>query len=90
MYERVVYACGLIVDFAQLRDGENTNGSQLSGGQRARVALARTLYGDSDVVLLDDPLAAGKVCFCCIGTNETMYSTKHPLLTNNEYLVFFS
>jgi ABC-type multidrug transport system fused ATPase/permease subunit len=63
LYESVIFASGLTVDFSQLRNGENTNvgdkGSQLSGGQRARVALARCLYGDSDIVLLDDPLAAG-------------------------------
>ena len=33
-------------------------GVQLSGGQRARVSLARAVYGEEDVVLLDDPLSA--------------------------------
>ena len=66
LYERVVMATGLNVDFIQMRHGDETfvgeGGSQLSGGQRARVALARALYCDSDIVLLDDPLAAGTFC----------------------------
>ena len=36
-------------------------GINLSGGQKARVALARTVYADASVYLLDDPLAGIKV-----------------------------
>eukprot|EP00804_Cyclotella_cryptica_P018853 CCRYP_020942-RD/>CCRYP_020942-RD protein AED:0.33 eAED:0.33 QI:0/0.9/0.90/1/0.9/0.90/11/87/1336 len=61
-YDSIVNACGLNVDFAQLRDGEDTivgdRGVQLSGGQRARIALARAFYRDADILLLDDPLSA--------------------------------
>lgn len=61
-YREVIHACGLDVDLSQLRGGENTivgdRGVQLSGGQRARIAMARAFYRDADIVLLDDPLSA--------------------------------
>ena len=61
-YDRVVRACGLLPDLKTLAAGDETeigeNGLNLSGGQKQRVALARAVYSDSDVYLLDDPLAA--------------------------------
>ncbi|KAH8718239.1 ABC transporter atnG [Beauveria bassiana] len=59
LYTEVVAACCLDYDFPTLPGGDETklasNGSPLSGGQRKRIALARTLYDDSgDLVLLDD------------------------------------
>jgi ATP-binding cassette subfamily C (CFTR/MRP) protein 4 len=61
-YSEVINACGLNVDFAQLRRGEETivgdRGVQLSGGQRARIALARAFYRNTDIIILDDPLSA--------------------------------
>lgn len=61
-YEKALYACCLIPDLKLLPSGDNTEigerGVTLSGGQKARVALARAVYADSDVYLLDDPLSA--------------------------------
>ena len=52
----------LLPDLEQLPQGDatvvGTQGVQLSGGQRARVALARVLYADTDVVFLDDVMSA--------------------------------
>jgi len=71
-YNEVVTACGLLQDFTQFQNGDQTivgdRGVQCSGGQRARIGLARALYRDADVVLLDDPLSAvdakvGRVLF---------------------------
>ena len=49
-------------DVVQLVDGDLTlvgeRGVTLSGGQKARVNLARVLYHDADIYLLDDPLSA--------------------------------
>lgn len=61
-YRKVVYACSLTTDFQQFPYGDQTilgdKGSSLSGGQKARINLARCLYRDADVYLLDDPLSA--------------------------------
>ncbi|KAJ3498983.1 hypothetical protein NLG97_g702 [Lecanicillium saksenae] len=58
LYSRVVACCCLNRDFGALDDGDDTSlsmiGSPLSGGQRRRVALARTLYDSGDLFLLDD------------------------------------
>ncbi|KAJ3025896.1 UNVERIFIED_CONTAM: hypothetical protein HDU68_006517 [Siphonaria sp. JEL0065] len=61
-YDSVIRACSLDKDIQSFPNGELTEvgerGVQLSGGQVARVNLARTMYSDSDILLLDDPLAA--------------------------------
>lgn len=61
-YQKVVKACALLKDFQQFPESDRTivgeRGSLLSGGQKARLNLARTLYKQSDIYLLDDPLSA--------------------------------
>ncbi|XP_022093416.1 multidrug resistance-associated protein 4-like isoform X2 [Acanthaster planci] len=61
-YKRVIQQCALTKDIELLPRGDQTfvgeRGVTLSGGQRARVSLARALYIDADVYLLDDPLSA--------------------------------
>ncbi|XP_038065584.1 multidrug resistance-associated protein 4-like [Patiria miniata] len=61
-YQRIIKHCALTRDIELLPEGDLTlvgeRGVTLSGGQRARVSLARALYSDVDVYLLDDPLSA--------------------------------
>lgn len=61
-YKQVLDACALLPDMAQFKDGDlsniGENGIGLSGGQKARVALARAVYSESKVLFLDDPLSA--------------------------------
>lgn len=61
-YDRVISACALKPDLEMLPAGDQTEigekGINLSGGQKQRVSLARAVYNDADVYLLDDPLSA--------------------------------
>ncbi|KAE8552103.1 hypothetical protein EYB25_005997 [Talaromyces marneffei] len=77
-YKRVLEACALVPDLANFAHGDlsfiGENGIGLSGGQKARVALARAVYSAARVLFLDDPLSALDhntaefiVCKCLLG-----------------------
>ena len=61
-YNRVIEACALTEDIEKFPDCDQTivgeRGVVLSGGQRARVSLARAVYVEADLYLLDDPFSA--------------------------------
>lgn len=61
-YKKVLEACALLPDLEMLDGGDMTEvgekGINLSGGQKQRISLARAVYRDADILLLDDPLSA--------------------------------
>ena len=61
-YRAVIKACSLTRDIELWPDGDKTvvgeRGMSLSGGQKARINLARAVYRQADIYLLDDPLSA--------------------------------
>jgi len=61
-YNAVLEACALVSDLAILPASDLTEigerGVNVSGGQKSRISLARAVYANPDVVLLDDPLSA--------------------------------
>ncbi|XP_022602217.1 LOW QUALITY PROTEIN: multidrug resistance-associated protein 4-like [Seriola dumerili] len=91
-YERVIRACALKRDLELLPDGDLTligdRGATLSGGQKARVNLARAVYQDADIYLLDDPLSAVDAevgrhlfeqCICGLLKNKPRILVTHQL-----------
>ncbi|KAJ3656111.1 hypothetical protein Zmor_015210 [Zophobas morio] len=91
-YKEVVRACALDRDFSLFPYGDRTivgeRGMMLSGGQKARINLARAMYKDADIYLLDDPLSAvdthvGKQLFddCIVGylRNKCVVLVTHQL-----------
>lgn len=91
-YREVTRVCALKTDFEQFPYGDKTvvgdRGVSLSGGQRARINLARAVYKKADIYLLDDPLSAvdshvGKHLFedCIVGflKNKTRILITHQL-----------
>ncbi|KAJ3411175.1 hypothetical protein HDV05_002641 [Chytridiales sp. JEL 0842] len=102
-YQSVIHSCALTRDLEILPAGDATEigerGINLSGGQRQRVSLARAVYFDADVILLDDPLSAvdahvGKFLFekCIMGAlkDKTRILVTHQLhvLPNMDYIYY--
>lgn len=61
-YEEAIRACSLDKDIESFDYGDLTEigqrGLNLSGGQKQRLQLARAVYNDADIYLLDDPFSA--------------------------------
>ncbi len=61
-YVNTIKVCQLNRDLEILPAGDMTEigerGINLSGGQKARVCLARAVYASADIVLMDDPISA--------------------------------
>ena len=91
-YNSILSACDLLKDVRSFPKGDLSHigerGVSLSGGQRARVSLARATYSEADVFLLDDPLSAvdAKVgkhifenCICGMLSGRLRILTTHQL-----------
>ncbi|RXG57622.1 Multidrug resistance-associated protein 7 [Armadillidium vulgare] len=102
-YSSVLYSCALEEDMKCLNKGDLTkageNGSSLSGGQKARVALARSIYQAKSVYLLDDVLSsvdapvAKQIMNRCIFdflSNKTVILVTHHihLLKNMDSIIY--
>ncbi|XP_021899667.1 putative ABC transporter C family member 15 [Carica papaya] len=91
-YEEVLEGCALNKDIETWIDGDlsllGEMGMNLSGGQKQRIQLARAVYSDSDVVILDDPFSAVdahtgthlfKKCLLELLSNKTVIYATHQL-----------
>ncbi|XP_055306876.1 ATP-binding cassette sub-family C member 4-like [Sitodiplosis mosellana] len=98
-YNAVIRTCALEKDFEQFENGDLTivgeRGASLSGGQKARINLARACYRNADIYLFDDPLSAvdahvGTHIFDkCIGPKSRLakQSATRVLVTHQVYFL---
>jgi ATP-binding cassette subfamily C (CFTR/MRP) protein 4 len=97
-YKNVIKACCLDIDlrnFGEVGDSLmiGDKGVNLSGGQKARMSLARALYADADLYLLDDPLAAvdpkvaKKIFDQCIGPRSFLRGKTRILVTHQTHFL---
>lgn len=92
LYNKVIESCALKADLEILPAGDQTEigekGVNLSGGQKQRISLARAVYNDADIYLLDDPLSAvdsdvGKHIFENIISSKGMLAGKTVILVTH-------
>uniref|UniRef100_A0A182IX99 ABC-type xenobiotic transporter n=1 Tax=Anopheles atroparvus TaxID=41427 RepID=A0A182IX99_ANOAO len=95
-YKAVIHACALQYDLEALRSADSTGvgeqGRTLSGGQKARVALARAIYQNKAIYLLDDILSAldahvashiiRHAVFGLLKDKTRIIVTQHPMVLN--------
>ncbi|KAL6453230.1 MLT1 Multiple drug resistance-associated protein-like transporter 1 [Candida maltosa Xu316] len=91
-YRKTIDACELVSDFKNLPDGDQTvvgeKGISLSGGQKARISLARSVYSRADIYLLDDILSAvdahvGKNIIRKVLSNSGLIGQRSRILATN-------
>ncbi|GME72391.1 unnamed protein product [Ambrosiozyma monospora] len=102
-YDTIVDSCCLRPDFNQLPGGDLTQvgerGITLSGGQKARINLARAVYSDKDIILMDDVLSAadakvGKhivnscIMGCLVGKTRVLATHQLSLVGAADRVVF--
>jgi len=102
LYRKVIEYCSLTHDLEIFPDGDMTEigerGINLSGGQKQRINLARAVYFNSDIILMDDPLSAvdahvSRALFdnCILGAlaNKTRILVTHQLhiLPRVDYII---
>ncbi|ORX52519.1 hypothetical protein BCR36DRAFT_349904 [Piromyces finnis] len=102
LYRKVIEYCALTHDLEIFPDGDMTEigerGINLSGGQKQRINLARAVYFNSDIILMDDPLSAvdahvSRALFdnCILGalSNKTRVLVTHQLhvLPKVDYII---
>ncbi|KAF0716024.1 hypothetical protein As57867_003058, partial [Aphanomyces stellatus] len=99
-YNRVLEACALTKDLTLFAAGDRTEigqkGVNLSGGQKARISLARACYSDADIFILDSPLSAVDAivqneiftkCFLGLLRHKTVLLVTHsPEIIESKYI----
>jgi ABC-type multidrug transport system fused ATPase/permease subunit len=104
-FQQTIDCCELGPDIAHLFNGVDTEigerGVTLSGGQKARVGLARAVYSRRSLYLLDDPLSAVDAhvshklvhqCFLNVlaGTTRILVTHQHQYMQNADHIIVMS